>query len=172
MKKIFLVLFVILFVAGCGTPRGFPGPGDETIFGIISDIHANGNYDNLGNALDQFESKEVDAVIILGDLVLNEQHKYGKTDSVPDDEEIYMVLKRTLMRGYPTFVIPGNHETKEAWEKAMARLKDDDFMGKIKNYDKLFDMTKIRTYDKFDIDLLSLPGCVDPAVNPKDGFIA
>ncbi|MCK4670164.1 MAG: metallophosphoesterase [Nanoarchaeota archaeon] len=172
MKKLILVLLISFFIIGCGSPQGFPDPSKPTTFGIIADIHADGDYDNLGKILDRFEEKEVDAIIIAGDLSLNEQHSYGRPDKVEDDEEIYMVLKRTLMRGYPTYVIPGNHETKEAWNKAMARLKDDDFLDKIKNYDKLFDMTKIRTLDRKDIDILSLPGCVDEKVTPEDGFIA
>lgn len=169
MKKIFLLLSVLFILTGCASQQA---PLDEpVIFGLLADIHSDGDYDNLGRFLDIFDEREVDAIVILGDLALNEQHKYGRTDKVADDEEIHMVLKRTLMRGHPTFVIPGNHETKGDWSSAMAMLKDDDFMGRIKNYDKLFDMTKIRTYDKFDIDLLSLPGCVDPMVTPKEGFV-
>ncbi len=125
-------------------------PKKEVKFGVIGDPH--GNVQNVAvlSALMK-QQLGVDALIIPGDLCKNEPLRTGEKESVPDRQEIYAVLDTAARNsGLQVFVIPGNHETRPDYDSALADV--------VKRHANIIDMSRVRTYNKDGIQLVSLPG--------------
>ena len=117
-------------------------------YGVISDIHGESIKARL--FAEEFRKRNVDGLIVPGDIPSNELLRYGKKDSKNDKEEIVDVLSAIAETGLPIFVIPGNHERKTDYETALAEVTN--------KYLNVIDMTKFRIFDGDDVDFVSLPG--------------
>ncbi|MCG2717636.1 MAG: metallophosphoesterase [Nanoarchaeota archaeon] len=119
---------------------------DKTaVLGIISDSH--GYTENVEKFSQYFKEIKAEGIIMLGDYA---QMTYSKIDSdLTNYNEIESSLEAALKTGLPVYVIPGNHETKEDYTKAIETLS--------KEYGNLFDLSKIRMVDGDDFDLVSNP---------------
>jgi Icc-related predicted phosphoesterase len=100
--------------------------------GVGSDIQ--GNRDMAEKSAEEFKKKNVDAIVLAGDIYENESMmrspKYpSSTDNV---QEMYDCLEPYVKLGIPVFVIPGNHEVQSVYEKAIKNLK--------KEYPNIFDI--------------------------------
>ena len=116
------VLLLLLLLACTNTP--------ELTFGVLSDIH--GSVDNLESMLAKMN--DVDALIIAGDLS-------------DQGEKLQDVLKKIAETGKKTYVIPGNHETREGYEQALKKV----------NATNIIDMSKQRTVEFDEFILVSNP---------------
>ena len=100
MQKVWLLLFILVFVGGCSD--------DTTTFGVTSDVQ--GDVDALERVLDAMD--DVDFVVFLGDA-----NQYG--DSVDDVEEMKNVFGKLSTLDEPVYVLPGNHENKNDYYVAL-----------------------------------------------------
>lgn len=120
----------------------------EVRYGVLSDIH--GEVGKIDYFLREFEKQNIEAILVPGDIALNEQLRYGQADAENDTDEIITVLKMLGKTGLPIYVIPGNHETRESFAKALGVVT--------KEYPNVIDMTQYRVLDGDDADIISLPG--------------
>ncbi|MEK6963886.1 MAG: metallophosphoesterase [Nanoarchaeota archaeon] len=130
--------------------------------GLLSDIH--GHLDKLDGFLEQFKSEKVEAVIVSGDSVLNEELSYGRVDKIEDEAELEEVLNHLKTAGVPVFVIPGNHEGQGIYKRAWGVKRE-----------SVFDLVQYRFVDLKGLDLVSLPGYYIETDSthrflPADGF--
>ncbi|MFA4886639.1 MAG: metallophosphoesterase [Candidatus Nanoarchaeia archaeon] len=123
-------------------------PDHQAKYGIISDAH--GEAERARFLAKQFKEKGVEGIILPGDIPKNEQLRYGRKDTQKDQEEIENVLRAVAETALPILVIPGNHERREDYENAIAKVS--------KQYGNIIDMSKVRVYDGDDVDFVSLPG--------------
>lgn len=120
----------------------------EARYGVISDAH--GEVERARYFAQLFKQQGVDGIIMPGDIVKNEQLRYGRADAQNDTVELISVLSAVAETGLPVFVIPGNHETKPVYEAALHSLTQ--------KFPNLIDMTRYRIFDGDDVDFVSLPG--------------
>jgi Icc-related predicted phosphoesterase len=111
MKKYILLLIIsLILLSSCAS--------DSLEIGVLSDIH--GNLDAMNHLLNQMQ--DVDVIVVIGDMVLNEKLRYGKQDTINDEEELISILKDIntfiTQNDIPVYIIPGNHETKESYRNA------------------------------------------------------
>ncbi len=121
---------------------------NQATYGVISDAH--GETGKAKFVAEEFKKRDVDGIILTGDLPSNEGLRYGRTDSKVDKVEIKEVLEAVAQTGLPIFVIPGNHEQKPDYEQALAEVTA--------KYSNVIDMTKFRVFNGDDADFVSLPG--------------
>jgi len=136
-------------------------------FGVLSDIH--GEVEKVGYFAQLFKVKKVDAILISGDIPLNEELRSGHADIVSDEVEMLNVLREVAKTGLPIFVIPGNHEHKGDYENALKKV--------VLDYPNVIDMTQYRVFDGDDADIVSLPGYQTFSTQgyqfiPDDGYFA
>jgi len=139
----------------------------EVRYGVISDIH--GEVGRIAPSIEELKKKNIEAILVPGDLVKNEELRYGRADQQNDEQELEAVLKELGKSNLPVFVIPGNHETQSAWKKAMENIHP--------AYQNIIDMNQYRRFDGDDADIVSLPGYqIKEAPGrkfiPDDGFWA
>jgi len=128
-------------------------------FGVIADPH--GFYENVEAFSKHFEQRGVDGIILLGDYA---QHFREKPNpKLSDYDEIVMCLENAAKTGLPIYVIPGNHEMKKDYKRAMKRLS--------KKYKNIFDLSEIRIVDGDDFDFVSNPFGTD-FTYPNESFRA
>lgn len=114
-------------------------------FGVISDPE--GFYKNVEAFSKHFKQQKLDGIIMLGDYA---QHFRKKPNPrLSDYDEITMCLENVAKTGLPIYVIPGNHEMRKDYERAMEQLS--------KKYKNVFDLSKIRIVDGDDFDFVSNP---------------
>ena len=136
-------------------------------YGVLSDIH--GEVHKAQVMAQEFKKRGVDGIIITGDISLNEPLRTGAVDTRDDENEIKEVLEVVATTGVPIYVIPGNHEMKEAYQEAVKAVS--------LLYTNIIDMTRYRIIDGDDADLLSLPGYQTKTIPghqfiPDDGYFA
>ncbi len=90
------------------------------------------------------------AIIITGDIPLNEELRNNNQDREDDALEITTVLLAAAKTGLPIYVIPGNHETKESYQTGIEEAQ--------RVYSTIIDLTQYRFVNSTTIDLISLPG--------------
>lgn len=117
-------------------------------YGVISDIH--GEVEKARAIAQEFKNRDVDGIILPGDIPLNEQLRYSRKDLRDDKTEIKKVLSAIAETGLPVFVIPGNHERKSDYEVALREISS--------ICPNIIDMTQYRVFDGDDVDFVSLPG--------------
>lgn len=114
-------------------------------FGVIADPH--GFYEHVDIFSKHFKKKGLDGIVLLGDYA---QHFRQKPHmGMSDYDEIVKCLEAAAKTGMPVYVIPGNHEMKVDYEKAIETLSQ--------NYNNIFDLSKIRIVDGDDFDFVSSP---------------
>lgn len=126
-------------------------------FGVIADPH--GFYENVKVFSEYFEQQGVDGIILLGDYA---QHFREKPNpKLSDYDEIIWCLENAAKTGLPIYIIPGNHEMKKDYKKAMKQLS--------KTYKNIFDLSEIRIVDGDDFDFVSNPFGTD-FTYPNESF--
>ncbi len=141
---------------------------DEQVrYGVISDIH--GEAERIASFVEELKKRNIEAILVPGDLVKNEELRYGRVDQQNDERELEAVLRELGKSNLPVLVIPGNHETEPAWKKAMENIHP--------AYPNIIDMNQYRRFDGDDADIVSLPGYqIKEAPGrkfiPDDGFWA
>ncbi len=136
-------------------------------YGVISDIH--GEVERIAPFIKELKKRNIEALLVPGDLVKNEELRYGRVDQQNDEQELEAVLKELGKSDLPVFVIPGNHETQDEWKTAMENIHS--------AYPNIIDMNKYRGVDGDDADIVSLPGYQIREIPgrkfiPDDGFWA
>ncbi len=115
---------------------------DQVVFGVIANVkEATGeNLFNLRRYLDFFKAEKVEAILVAG-------------DSAEKADGIVQVLEPIAKAGLPTFVIPGNRESRADFHSALKTLSA--------KYPGIFDMSTIRLVNFDDASVVSLPGYYD-----------
>ncbi|GEM_PF-3580527 len=148
-------------------------------YGIISDIH--GEVKRAEYFAKLLKEKNVEGIILTGDLIKNEELRGGEKrkdefgEKIRDKKsidyvlELESVLSAVAKTNLPIFVIPGNHETKNIYEKSL--------FDETKRYENIIDMTVYRRFIGDHIDFVSLPGYqirILPGRKfiPDDGYFA
>lgn len=114
---------------------------DNLSFGILSDIH--GDNSNVKYFVDEFQKRKVKGIIISGDLAERLRN------NIADDIEMEEVLEEAAKSGLPIYVIPGNHDLRKDYEKALRDLSS--------KYPNLIDMSTVRVVDGMGVDIVSCP---------------
>ncbi len=166
----FVCLVLLIFLCSCSeiahlelesTFREASRPQIHRL-GLLSDIH--GRLDRLDGFLVQFKELKVQAILVSGDSVLNEQLSYGQSYQVEDETELATVLDHLEGAHVPVFVIPGNHEGRKIYKEAFRTERP-----------HVKDLVHYRFVDLKGVDLVSLPGYyIDTDQThrflPTDGF--
>ena len=115
---------------------------DQVVFGVIANVkEATGeNLFNLRRYLEFFKAEKVEAILVAG-------------DSAEKADGIAQVLEPIAKAGLPTFVIPGNRESRSDFHAAIK--------GLAAKYPGLFDMSVVRLVNFDDASVVSLPGYYD-----------
>ncbi len=114
-------------------------------FGVISDPE--GFYKNVEAFSEHFKQQNLDGIIMLGDYA---QHFRKKPNpKLSDYDEIMMCLENVAKTGLPIYVLPGNHEMRKDYGKAIKKLS--------KKHNNIFDLNEIRIVDGDDFDFVSNP---------------
>lgn len=120
---------------------------DKTVsFGVIADPH--GYYENVEAFSNHFKDLGLDGIIMLGDYAQRKTER-KRDPNLSMHDEIMFCLGAAAKQGLPVFVIPGNHDMKKDFEKALDELS--------KKYSNIFDLSKIRIIDGDDFDFVSNP---------------
>ena len=166
---LFLTLINLILITSCG--KDLQINENEIIrFGVITDIQ--GNNSNLEFFMNQFinnknQSENVDAVLVLGDL--NDMADFVAGS---DFDEMKSVLRKILdnsdyydnktnsTKKVPVYVIPGNHEAKAGYVKAIKAMK---IVFKHENLHDLSDWNIVKFDVKkenksFSVNLIPIPG--------------
>ena len=117
----------------------------EAKFGLISDIHS--QTEKMKQILKLFEKNSIDFIVIAGDIYDSPIFRGYFTES-SGYKQMLNVLKILSDQKLPVFVIPGNHENKFVYKKAMKKFQE-------KN---IIDMVEYRSIDLNWIQVISLPG--------------
>lgn len=126
---------------------------EELVFGIISDTH--GNHENTAYFVNEFKEHNVDAVLVAGDIA-----DHFRND-IDDYTETKKVFEEFVKADVPILIIPGNHDNKADYYRAINEVKSNN----------LIDLSKTRTYDLGKISVISLPGYNDKSFEPENGFL-
>jgi Icc-related predicted phosphoesterase len=119
-----------------------PDADDSVVFGIVANLkEATGeNLFNLGRYVAAFKEQKVEAILVAG-------------DSGEGREGVAAVLAPLAATGLPTFVIPGNRESRSEFRAALEQLA--------KKHPNVVDMTSVRLVNFDDASIVSLPGYYD-----------
>lgn len=120
MKKLAKYLTVpMLFACLAGPVKSAENP---VKLGVVSDIE--GDVSNARASANKLESKSIDAVVIAGDCYENEGIRRNPMfpDSTNNVEEMVRGIKPYAELGVPVYCIPGNHEEKSVYERAVDKL--------------------------------------------------
>lgn len=164
-------VFLVILLVSCTQKPSWATEGEKLVqlsgspirkLGVLSDIH--GDLNKLDALLAQLKKSKVDGILVAGDLVLNEELRYGRPDAFEDGEELAQVLDHLEEAGIPLWVIPGNHEEQGVYEEAFKKERRG-----------LWDLAHFRLVDLKGINIVSLPGYYLREQGPyqflpKDGF--
>ncbi len=117
-------------------------------YSVISDIH--GEVERIAPFIEELKKRDIEAILVPGDLVKNEELRYGRVDPQNDEQELEAVLKELGKSDLPVFVIPGNHETQKDWSRTVTTVR--------KEYPNIINMNQYRRFDGDDADIVSLSG--------------
>jgi Icc-related predicted phosphoesterase len=120
---------------------------NQARYGVISDPH--GEVEKARAFAQKFKEMGVDGIIVPGDVVNNERFsRRGKKWN--DAEETTTVLEAIAETGLPVYVISGNHDITDDYNKGLSKVTQ--------KHLNVIDMNKYRVVDGDDADLVSLPG--------------
>lgn len=133
--------------------------GDSQIkLGIMADLHA--HHENSRYFADQLYQEGVDAYFLAGDL----SHSFGDPKGTRDDyKEILSVVEPVAARGKLVLVIPGNHEQKTDYDKALEYLAS--------QYPNVVDMNRFPVADLEGLTIVALGGNVNPRFCIPGGYL-
>ena len=133
--------------------------GDNQIkLGIMVDLHAHkGNSQYFTNQLNQ-EGAEV--YFLGGDL----SHSFGDYEGSKDDfKEIISVVEPVASTGKLVLAVPGNHEQRKAYSKALEHLTS--------KYSNVVDMEKVPVADLDDLTIVALGGNANQRFCVPEGYL-
>jgi len=133
--------------------------GDGQIkVGVMADLHAHqGNSQYFANQLNQ-EGAEV--YFLAGDL----SHSFGDYEGAKDDfNEILGVVEPVAATGKLVLAVPGNHEQRKAYGKALEHLTS--------KYSNVVDMEKVPVADLDGLTIVALGGNDNPQFNVPEGYL-
>ncbi|RLE39449.1 hypothetical protein DRJ17_00685 [Candidatus Woesearchaeota archaeon] len=133
--------------------------GDGQIkLGVMADLHAHqGNSQFFANQLNQ---EGVDVYFLAGDL----SHSFGDYEGAKDDfNEILSVVEPVAATGKLVLAVPGNHEQKRAYDKALEHLTS--------KYSNVVDMEKVPVADLDDLTIVALGGNANSRFCVPDGYL-
>ncbi|MBI2565211.1 metallophosphoesterase [Candidatus Woesearchaeota archaeon] len=133
-----------------------PDINNVAVFGVISDAH--GNINRVQKFLDEFRKQNVEYIIFTGDIA---EHFRKTPEMLSDEEQIYQLISLAADAGLPVFVIPGNHDPKEAYFSALTRV----------NKNNVIDGTTFRYFDGDDADVAFVPGYFENWRTVANGFV-
>lgn len=130
--------------------------------GVVSDIE--GAIQNAQASAKKLKKENVDVVIISGDCYENESIRRNPVypNSTNNLEEMIAGIKPYAEIGVPVFVIPGNHEKKDLYEKAIDKLKE--------SYPNVFDI-KDKSVDLKGFNIVGMGGYHDSRFTDSEGFL-
>ena len=129
--------------------------------GVASDIE--GDLEGAIKSAEVMRENNVDAVILAGDLYENEGIRKNPRypDSIDNVSEMVNGITPYAFLNVPVFVIPGNHENREVYKKALEILK--------KSFDNVFDINR-RKVDLAGVNLVGIGGYHDARFIDNRGF--
>src|SRR3989338_8770100 len=136
---------------------------DNTIkIGLVSDIE--GSFDNAKASANKLKAENVDAVIIAGDCLENEQIRRNPVypNSTDNVNEMFLGIKPYAELGVPVFVIAGNHEPRNDYQEAMNKLRS--------AYPNVLDING-RKVDLQGVNIVGLGGYHDARFTDPNGFL-
>lgn len=135
----------------------------QTIFGVISDIHLNGEPQFLEAVIEEFRKANIEYVFVLGDTPLNEQLRYAVQDTVDDTQEMIEAFTLLAQLEIPIFIMAGNHEGAQSYNTAFETVHE--------RYPHLLNMMRYRILDLDDAAFFVVPGYHDTQFLPDDGYL-
>lgn len=135
------------------------GIGDGKIkLGIMSDLHA--HKENSKYFADKLNQEGVEAFLLLGDLSLS----FGDYEGAKDDyNEIIEVVEPVASTGKMVLAIPGNHEQRKTYSKALEYLAS--------KYENVIDMQKVPVAVLDDLTIIAVGGNDNPRFNVPKGYL-
>ncbi|MBR9692003.1 hypothetical protein GOV06_04395 [Candidatus Woesearchaeota archaeon] len=133
--------------------------GDSQIkLGVMADLHA--HKDNTQYFTKQLDKEGVDVYFLAGDL----SHSFGDYEGAKDDyNEILSVVEPVAETGKLVLVIPGNHEQKITYDRALTALS--------RKYQNVVDMGKVPVADLDDLTIVALGGYDNPRFITPEGYL-
>ncbi len=133
--------------------------GDGQIkLGVMADLHA--HQGNSQYFADQLNKEGVDVYFLAGDL----SHSFGDYEGAKDDyNEILNVVEPVAATGKLVLAIPGNHEQRKTYTKALEYL--------MSKYPNVIDMEKVPVADLDDLTIIALGGNDNPRFNVPEGYL-
>jgi len=126
--------------------------------GVMADLHA--HQQNSQFFANQLKQEGVDVYFLAGDL----SHSFGDYDGAKDDyDEILSVVEPVAATGKLVLAVPGNHEQRKAYGKALEHLTS--------KYSNIVDMQKIPVADLDDLTIVALGGNDNPQFNVPEGYL-
>ena len=134
----------------------------EIKIGVVSDLE--GAVENAKTSAARLKAEHVDAIVIAGDLYENEQIRVNPSykNSTDNVREMEKDIEPYAGLGVPVFIIPGNHESRAVYEKALTKIH--------KNHNNVFDINH-KTADLQGINIVGLGGYHDARFIAREGFI-
>jgi Icc-related predicted phosphoesterase len=133
--------------------RSFVDESSIFKFGALGDSHGNSRKD--GKFAEFFKTIGVDGIFLLGDY--GRGIKYSVEVDKGMEEDIYKSIEAAAKTQLPVYVIPGNHDLKKTYTRAMLRIKE--------KYPNVLDMLEVRAYDGEGYNLVSNPYLNAPQYN-------
>ena len=133
--------------------------GDRQIkLGVMADLHA--HQENSQYFANQLNQEGVDIYFLAGDL----SHSFGDYEGARDDySEILSVVEPVAAVGKLVLVIPGNHEQKATYTKALEHLTS--------KYPNVVNMENIPVADLDDLTIVALGGVTDSRFCVPEGYL-
>jgi Icc-related predicted phosphoesterase len=130
--------------------------------GLVSDVE--GAIGNAKSSAEKLKRVSVDAVIIAGDCYENENLRRNPSypNSTNNSKEMFEGIKPYAELGVPVFVVSGNHETKEIYEKSIEKLKE--------FYPNVFDIND-KSVDLKGLNIVGMGGYHDSRFISQNGFL-
>lgn len=161
MKIYILIIFILIFSCSLDNndlivKQTILDDNDFAVFGVLSDVH--GDVSRVEHFLNVFKNYDVEYVILPGDIA---EHFRKTSNMLSDEEQIYQVLKIVSEFNKTVFVIPGNHDSKEAYYNAISRL----------NKSNIIDGSQTRYFNGNNFNLVFVPGYFIPSMTVNNGFV-
>lgn len=126
--------------------------------GVMSDLHA--NKENSQYFADQLDKEGAEVYLLTGDL----SHSFGDYDGAKDDfNEILDVVEPVAVKGKLVLVMPGNHEQKRTYKKALKKLAS--------KYPNVVDMEETPVADLNGLTIVGLGGNANRRFCVPDGYL-
>lgn len=83
-------------------------------FAVLSDLHAHNGGISNDTVLDKLKKANPDTVFVLGDM-------YSRNSDL-NEQNLALQLMQSITENYPTYFVPGDHDTSESYKSALSDL--------------------------------------------------